>query len=486
MKKVLLILGLGLLVLVSVVLVRTAQFTSKQVRVEPAPAVTLDAEAAAAHLANALRFPTLSHLDSVQRKDEAFADFHSYLIQTFPRVHAALSREAVGENGVLFTWQGMESGLKPILLMGHTDVVPVEPGTEGDWKQPPFSGRIADGYIWGRGAIDNKSGVLALLEAVETLLGEGYQPERTVYLPFGQDEEVGGRKGAAAIADLLDSRGVELEYVLDEGGFVMTGAFPLTAPVALVGIAEKGFVSLALSTQGEGGHSSMPPRQTAVGILCSAVAKLQEDPFPGGLRGPTRQLFNYVGPEMSFVSRMFFANTWLFGPLIEWQLATSPSTDALLRTTTAPTMFEGSIKDNVLPICARAVVNFRVFPGETSESVTERIRGIIDDSRVQVETFGSFVEDPSPISSTEVSAFQILQSTIRQVFPDAVVAPYLLVGATDSRYYRRLTENVYRFQPLRLRQEDLTRIHGTNERVSIEGYEQSIRFYRQLILNSNP
>ncbi len=222
MKKALLTLGLGLLVLVSVLLIRTAQFTSRQVQVESVPTIAIDSKAAAGRLANAIRFPTVSHPDPAQMEKEVFIAFHDYLIRTFPQVHARLSRETVGENGVLYTWPGTESGLKPILLMGHGDVVPVEPGTEGDWEHPPFAGRIADDYIWGRGAIDNKSGVLAILEAAERLLEEGYRPSRTIYLPFGMDEEVGGHSGGAEIAKLLTSRGVELEYVLDEGGCVVS------------------------------------------------------------------------------------------------------------------------------------------------------------------------------------------------------------------------------------------------------------------------
>lgn len=485
MKKTVSALGVGLLILVVILLVRTARFTSRQVDVEPVPAVAIDTEAAAARLAYALRFPTLSHLDPAQRNDAAFAALNDYLIRSFPLVHATLSREAVGEYGVLYTWHGNESGSKPILLMGHMDVVPVAPGSEGDWQQSPFAGQMADGYIWGRGAIDDKSSVLALLEAVELLLGEKYVPSRTVYLAFGQDEEIGGHLGAVAIVDLLVSRGVGLEYVMDEGGLVISDAPPLNAPTALVGIAEKGYLSLALTINGEGGHSSMPPRQTVVGILSSAVAKLQDNPFPGGLRGPTRQFLSFVGPELPFFQRFIFANTWLFGPFIERQFAAAPSSDALLRTTTAPTMLEAGIKENVLPTRARAVVNFRIFPGETVESVTERVRNLIDDSRVHIEPSGNSAENPSPVSSTEAPAYGILQRTIRQVFSEAVVAPYLVVAATDSRHYQRLSENVYRFQPVRLRREDLARIHGTNERISIEGYKDSIRFFRQLIVNSN-
>ncbi len=230
----------------------------------------------------------------------------------------------------------------------------------------------------------------------------------------------------------------------------------------------------------------MPPRQTTVGILSSAIGRLQDNPFPGGLRGPTRKLFAYVGLEMAFVPRMLFANVWLFGSLLERQLAASPSTDAMLRTTTAPTMFEGSIKDNVLPARAEAVVNFRIFPGETAGTVMERVRSVVDDSRVKVEPFANISVDPSPVSPTDVATFDVLQRTIHQVFLDAVVAPFLVMGATDSRYYQRLTETVYRFGPLRLRKEDLARLHGTNERISVEHHADAIKFYRQLILNSDP
>ncbi|MFC1628887.1 M20 family peptidase [Gemmatimonadota bacterium] len=485
MKKVLIIISSSMLVLIVVLLVRTAQFTSKQIQVDPAPTIVIDTEAVATRLAGALRFPTISYRDRTLRDEAVFSALNDYLINSFPLIHTTLLREAVGNHGLLYTWLGTEPDLKPILLMGHVDVVPVEPGTEGDWEYPPFSGRIADGHIWGRGAIDNKCSVLAILEAVEMLLRDQHQPDRTVFLAFGQDEEVGGNLGAASIVDLLVSRGVELEYVIDEGLIVLEDAPPLNAPVAMVGIAEKGYLSLALSVEGEGGHSSRPSRQTPVGILSSAIASLQDQPFPGGLPGPVRQYLTYVGPELPFFLRMVFANTWLFGGLIKQQFSTSPDTDAVLRTTIAPTMFEGSIKDNVLPIRANAVVNFRIIPGETIESVTERVQRIIDDSRISIEQYGDILGNPSPISSTEAPSFGLIHRTIRQIFTDAVVAPFLMMAATDSRYYQRLSENVYRFMPVRQSSDDLRMTHGTNERISIESYVDSIRFFRQLIINSN-
>jgi carboxypeptidase PM20D1 len=486
-KKVLRAAGAALLIVVVVLLVRTGLFTSRQLQVEPASPVAIDIDGAVERLAGALRFQTVAGRDAAGRDDDEFTRFHEYLAASFPRVHAALSREAVEEHAALYTWQGTDPALAPALLMAHIDVVPVEAGTTAAWTHPPFAGRVADGYVWGRGAIDSKGAVLALLEAAEHLLGEGHRPARTMYLAFGHDEEVGGAAGAARIAAHLEQRGVRLEYVLDEGGIVMEdGPLLPGAPVALVGIAEKGYVSLELTTEAAGGHSSMPPRQTAIGIVSRALVRLEEHPFPGGVRGPTREMVAYVGPEMPFAWRLPLANLWLFGPLVERQLARSPSANAMLRTTAAPTIFEAGSRDNVLPVRARAVVNFRVFPGDTVEAVIERVRRVVDDPRVRVARLENFGQDPSPVSPTDALAFERLQRTIRQVFPGAVVAPYVVVGATDSRHYRGLTESVYRFLPLRLREEDLLRIHGIDERVSIEGHADAIRFYRQLIVNSSP
>jgi carboxypeptidase PM20D1 len=486
MKKILAAVLLVVVALVSVLLVRTATFASRQPQVEPVARVALDEDAAIERFAQSLRFQTLSHVDPARVPAEEFERMHAFLAESFPHVHARLTREAVNEHSVLYTWAGSDPALKPALLMAHLDVVPVEPGTEAEWAHAPFESRVADGYVWGRGALDNKFGVMGILEAVELLLADGHQPRRTLYLAFGHDEEVGGDRGAREIAALLAARGVELEYVLDEGGVISQGIVPgIDAPVALIGIAEKGYVSLELSTRAAGGHSSMPPRQTAVGVLSRAIHRLEENPFPGRLQGATHEMFVYLGPEMPFAQRLVFANLWLFRPLVERQLAASPSTDASLRTTTAATMFQGSVKDNVLPIHARAVVNFRILPGETVESVQARVRRTIDDPRIEIGLHEGFEVDPSPISSTEAESFARLKQTIRQVFPEAIVSPYLVGGATDSRYYTGLTPNVYRFMPARITPEDLEGVHGTNERASVQSYLDGIRFYRQMILNSD-
>ena len=486
MKRILLAIALGLVILISVVLIKTVRFTSRQLRVDPVSQVAMNEAQIAEHLAKAIQFRTISDQDPKQFDKKEFLGFSQYLEQVFPKIHSTLIKEVVGGYSLLYTWEGQPGGLKPILFMGHMDVVPVEPGTEDNWTHPPFGGRIAGGYIWGRGAMDDKVSVLGMLEAVEMLLTEGFHPSRTVYLAFGHDEEVGGAMGAAKIASLLRSRGVELEYILDEGGAITYGILPgVSAPVALVGIAEKGYVSVELAVQSQGGHSSMPPKHTAIGILSTAVHNLERNQFPAEIRGATGKLFEYVGPEMPLTERMVYANLWLFGWLVERQLVASSWTNALVRTTTAATMFQGGVKENVLPTKVRAVVNFRILPGDSIQDVIDRVRKTIGDPQIEITPLKKVLSEPSTVSATESSNFKALHRTIRQVFPDVLVAPWLVVGATDSRHYAKLTDNIYRFVPIRMGPDDMRRFHGTDERISVEDYEQCVRFFLQFIRNSH-
>jgi carboxypeptidase PM20D1 len=484
-KKMMIRLLGGVFVLVGgVALVHTARYESVQPVVEAAAEVAIS-QGAAERLAGSLRIATISSDDPAEFDADAFAELHEYLERAFPLVHSQLRREKVGKHSLFYTWPGTDASLKPILLAGHMDVVPVEPGTERSWQYEPFAGRIADGFIWGRGAIDNKSTVVGTLEAVEMLLAEGFRPTRTVYLAYGHDEEVGGKAGAREIAALLRSRGVELEMVLDEGGVIGDGVLPgISDPVALVGIAEKGFVSIELSARMAGGHSSLPPAQSAVGIVSAAVARLEQYQMPARLEGATREMFEHIGPRFPYPQRAIFANLWLTRPLVLRTLQRSPTTNAMVRTTTAPTMFQGGTKDNVLPSYARAVVNFRILPGDSIADVVEHVRRTIDDDRVQIQMAGRFTAEPSAVSSTDSASFRMLERAIRSIRPDAVVTPYLVVVVTDARYYGGLSRNVFRFLPLRLTSRDLERMHGANERLGIGEYEAAIRTYRQLIINS--
>lgn len=479
LAAVALVLGLG-----AVLVARTLTFTSRQLAVEPVT-ITIDPTEAAGRLAGALRFRTISHQDSTAFDAAEFARFHEYLAQTFPRVHTALAREVVGAASLLYRWAGSDTTLAPVILMAHQDVVPVEPGTEETWTQPAFSGAIADGYVWGRGAMDDKGNLAGQLEAVETMLARGYAPKRTVYFAFGHDEEVGGLLGAVRIAELLESRGVRPAFVVDEGGALAVGMMPglRSSSVALVGIAEKGYLSLELTVQVQGGHSSMPPAQSAVGILAAAVRRLESNQLPQGIRPVIASMFDYLGPEMGFGPRLAMANRWLFGPLVERRFGATTQGNALLRTTTAPTIFQAGVKENVLPSSARAVVNFRLLPGDSTRLVTEHVRRTVADPRVSVRPL-RFQSEPSPVSPTESEHFQLLARTIRQVVPGAVVTPWLVVGGTDSRHFATLTPAIYRVGVHRLGPDDVKRVHGTDERISVENYGEVVRFYIQLLQNA--
>ncbi len=483
MKKALAGLGIIVSICIGIIIFNTVRFAGKQVRVEPA-AIRYDARQAFEHLSSAVRIPTIAY-DEKTPDYSQFITFHRFLEKTFPLVHSKLKRETVNNYSLLYTWKGTSETKKPVLLMGHMDVVPVEPGTEKAWKYPPFSGKIAEGFIWGRGTLDDKACVMGILEAAEELLRKGYRPDRTIYLAFGHDEEGGGAEGGANIAKLLESRGVRLELALDEGGSITDGVMKgISSPVALVGTAEKGFLYLDLSVESSGGHAAMPPRETALGILCGAISRLEKRQFPDRLTEVPRAMFEWIGPEMGFANRVVLSNLWAFGGILKRQLAKNPSTAAMLHTTISPTMIQGSVKKNALPIRASAIINFRIMPGETMAGVTEYVRETISDPRVRLTAVG-VNNEPSPITGTASTGFKMVQKTIGQIVPGAVVAPYLVMVRTDSRHYGNIADAVIRFMPSIMKPEDLARIHGTNERIALSTYETYIKFYMQIIQNAD-
>lgn len=477
--------SIGSLLLITALLAvlwwRAAALESRQPALIAAPPVTIDAAAAANRLGRALSYQTLSLQPGDDSHRAQFLAFHAFLAQAFAHSHQALELEVINGASLLYHWRGSDPTLSPILLLGHMDVVPVEPGSESDWQYPPFAGVVADGHVWGRGAIDNKSGVMAIFEAIELLIASGFAPKRTVILAFGHDEEIGGERGAQAMAAQLAQQQVKPLWVLDEGGLVVPDNALLNRSLALIGTAEKGYLSLQLTAQGAGGHSSRPPAATAAGIIAGAVHRVQQAPFGPRLVAPTSDMFAYLAPEMGGLRRLAFANQWLLKPLILQQLATEAQSSAMVRTTTAPTMLRGSAKDNVLPITAQAVINFRLLPGDRIESVTQRVRELVADERVTIAPLDGFGTEPSAISPSDDTVFAELITQIRSSFPDTLVAPYLVVGATDSRHYAALSPRIYRFLPMRVPSADLAGFHGSNERLAVDSYADGIRFYHRLI-----
>jgi carboxypeptidase PM20D1 len=361
--------------------------------------------------------------------------------------------------------------------MSHLDVVPVDQTTLNDWEAPPFSGIVKDGIIFGRGTLDDKVSVLGILEAVENLINNGFNPKRTIYLAFGHDEEIGGNNGAGVISNYLEKKGVELEFVLDEGGFISEGLIPgVDKPVAMINVAEKGYVSYELTIKTKGGHSSQPPRNNTIGSLATAITKLESNQFKLKMTPLIKTQINILGAEMSFLGKMFFANSWLFKNfLLEGFNA---------KTSIAPTIISGGIKDNVIPTTASVIINFRIMTGDDSNKIKQHIIKTIDDERISVKEINP-ANLPSPVSDYNSDSFKLIQKTISQIFPKVIVTPGLIGGGTDTKHYEKISKNAYRFYPMRANSENISGVHGINERISISNYKEIVQFVYQFLINQN-
>jgi carboxypeptidase PM20D1 len=360
----------------------------------------------------------------------------------------------------------------------------VEDKSGARWDHPAFDGVIADGFVWGRGTMDDKGALVAMMAAVELLVADGFAPNRDIYFSFGHDEEIGGAEGASAVADHLSAQGVQLAWSLDEGSAVLRAIVPgLKRDVASINVAEKGYITVDITANGAGGHSSLPPRQTAVGELAEAIVALQAEPVPGGLTGASKEFFDALGPNFPLLQRVLFANQWLSRPVLEMALSGAPSTDAMLRTTMAPTMLEGSAKENVLPQEATATVNYRLHPRDSVEDIVALTQERVGDD-LTVELRGGFQRGASAVSRSDNAAFAGLAKTFGQVFGDVIIVPGLTIAGTDTRHYSRVADDSYRINPFVMTGEDIPRLHGVNERLSLEDLERAAQFYTVLLRNT--
>ena len=443
---------------------------------------------AAPKLSRLIGYQTVSAQEPQHISIEEFDGFINALPELFPLVHQRLFLERVNGHGLLYRWQGSQaheagndddgSVPAPVVLMAHYDVVPVE--DPASWRHPPFSGTVAEGRIWGRGTLDDKGSLTAIMEAVEQLLAEDFIPGRDVYLSFGNNEETAGDTACAAAA-LLESRNIRPWLVLDEGGAVAAQAFPFVdRPVAVVGVSEKGILDVELSTEDAGGHASTPHRRGATARLARAITRLDAKSLPAVLPEPTVEMIGRLASSARFPARLIFGNLRIFRrPLTKVLARMGGEPGALTRTTVAITQLQGSKASNVIASRATANANIRVAVGETVAGTVKRLERIIGDPSVSLRVVEG--NEPSPVSATDNAQFALLEQTITAVFTDAVTAPYIMLGGTDSRRFTDICDAVYRFAPFRMDRQDRATIHADNESLGIETFGEGILFYTRLL-----
>ncbi|MFL5773594.1 MAG: M20/M25/M40 family metallo-hydrolase [Flavisolibacter sp.] len=449
---------------------------------QPDPVLYSLPDSALKHLSEAVQIQTVSFSDSSSIDTASFNAFGKFISRAYPHIEQKLERTTLRTFSYVFEWKGTDTTKPPVILMGHYDVVPVEQNALSLWKVLPFSGKITDSCVWGRGSVDDKSGVISILEAVESMLAEGFVPERSIFLCFGHDEEISGR-GAASIADYLEKRNVRPEMVLDEGGEVTEEKIKdVPRPIAAIGVSEKGYASFELRVQKEGGHSSKPERETSIDILAAALYRLRSESLPARITPPVKEFLKRIGSSShNFPNRLASANMWLFEGKVKKLLSAAPEGNAMIHTTFVPTILSSGTKDNLIPSIATAIINCRILPGENAATVENDIRNMIDDKRVSIRKVGQFNSDPSPATEVTSPAFKRIESAVYKTIPHVIPAPYLMIGATDSRHYRRISNGVVNFLPMT----DSKGYHGINERLPVKSFQRSIHFMRTIIRESS-
>lgn len=466
-----------------ITLVRAAFFKKKRAVPEVFDDEQVNEKRAAENLSKAIQIKTISHENENETDWQEFENFHTFLRNAYPLIHQTMEVETVSKASLLFKWQGSDDTLEPIAFLAHQDVVPVTAGTEQDWTHPAFEGFNDGEFIWGRGALDMKNHLICLMESAETLLEEGYQPKRTVYFCLGHNEEIvaGSGNGAHELALTLEKRGVHLDSVIDEGGAMLPAKVKgiLDANLTGVGVAEKGYADFRITVKARGGHSSQPPKHTAIGILSKKVQKLERHQFKAEILPFVYNLFTDIGKHTSYVGRVVFCNLWLLKPLLLKIMTMIPPAASLVRTTTAVTMASGSPAANVLPQKASVTVNFRIMPGQTIEDVRRHIEKCIGGEDVEIEFIKG--KEPSLVSPTDTRAFKTLDRLALAIDEKNIVAPYLVMGGTDAYNYENVCSNIYRFAPFTVDTALLLTTHSTNERIPVAQLKQGVTFFKRYI-----
>ena len=433
------------------------------------------------HMTEAIQIATETPNDAFEYDSAVFYSYRKLIEKNYPLVHQQLSRTVIDSFNYIYKWQGTDTTKLPMVLMAHYDVVPVEASAIKLWHAKPYGGEVKDNYIWGRGVLDDKSSMISLLEATEAQLKAGFIPSQTIYLCFGADEESNGR-GAAAMVKYFESKKQRFDMVVDEGGEISTEDNKnIRQPIASVGVGEKGYVTLVLSVQRAGGHSSIPEKSSSIGILSKALHTIEENQIPTRITPPIKAYLERISSyNTNFFEKMQLSNLWLFEKWVLHNMTQNRSSNALVRTTLVPTVVNSGVRDNVIPTFATAMVNSRILPGETPNSVKAYVEKIVNDTNVKISIYPNYETMPSTTTEINSAAFKRVESAIHAVVKEVVVAPMLMVGATDSRNYRTLSDGVINFTPLT----DAKGYHGIDERMLISDYEKCFNYYTFLIKGS--
>jgi carboxypeptidase PM20D1 len=480
LKRILQGISILLLILIAIVLINT--FRTKPWPTRPSMALKPMPDSAILHFSRAVQIPTVSFHENLPVDTSAFTAFGNFINTTYPLLSSRLGKTAINRFNYVYEWKGRNESLQPIVLMAHYDVVPVEREALKLWTVAPFSGAITDTCIWGRGSVDDKCGVVSILEATETMLKKGFIPERTIYLCFGHDEEISGRS-AGLVAQYLNQKNVRAEMVLDEGGEIAIEKIKeLGRPVAAIGVGEKGYASFELSVEKEGGHSMMPANESAIDILNEGLYQLKRSPSPFKITEPVKEFLKRVGTSShNFFHKMAACNMWLFEEPIKKIVAAQPEGSAMLHTTIATTLLASGDKDNMIPFIAKAIVNARILPGENAQLVEQFIRNAVNDDRIKIKKVSQYGSDPSSVTSTSSPAFKRVENAVYETIPGVLPAHYLNIGATDSRYFRLISDGVVNFLPMT----DSKGFHGVDERLPIRDLQRCISFFETIIEESS-
>lgn len=484
MEILYIILGV-ILVLIVITAIRAIFFVPKKKDTsnQALPEENINIERYLTNLSDAIKIKTISNYDRELVDWNEFDKFHKFLEERYPLIHKTLTKTDVADASLVYKWEGTNPELDGIALLAHQDVVPIAEGTEQDWKYDAFDGYNDGEFIWGRGAMDMKNHLIAVMESIEQLIADGYKPTRTVYICLGHNEEVVAApdNGAKQIAEYLKAQGVHLEAVLDEGGAILPVNVKgiLNCNLAGVGVAEKGSVNYEVSVNAKGGHSSQPPKHTALGHLADVIKDIENHQFKAKMPQFVYELFTEIGRRCSYPARLVTCNIWLLKPIILKIMTKIPPAASLIRTCTAVTMASGSPQFNVLPQKATITVNFRTMPGVTIPDVEEHIRKSVRNKNIDIKFLVG--KEASMVSPTDSRAFKAIKELCEGADEKNLVAPFLVMGGTDAYNYELVCENIYRFAPFVVDTKLLLCTHGTNERLPISAVEGALTFFKRYV-----